>query len=598
MKHWKSGFCFIDRWAIPGAMVWRHPDAAIDDPRPAAGSFNMDYAYHLSAHVIKLKDMPEGVLVLSRLSHVWKSRVCDPVLRGANGNVMSIHDFSAYPSRPVLRILPLVPLVPRLLQRLKLLRSERPLSSVTSSHLARRTRSALAQSSGSTTRPSSFVDDDDESDDDDDACVEIPLVTPLRSAAVISSSENHASSPSPSLSPSWIRVPLEALIPIVDPKSWIYLFPFSAGPYYATYPEDGVAGNCEFTREEWDAPYRPTFGVLTKEVFKDPAICKTIVDQFPTPREMVRVESLSDDHLTGKISVLYCMMMSHSGELLARYRGLNQSHHEYVLSTDYRLKVQGEGEGEEEKIKSLTKSLDNLHTEVARLFAALNKATILEAERDGEILRLKTTPPEVNSFLWMLVLDLSVDRLAEASPLVAQTDYAFLNKIFKHDAEPLSVILQLEPGKLVCPANVPTPRDARVSPPVAKESTVTPVSKSLELSANFDLTASVVASEHNEEMVSMSVVFDDVVELAGVGSGRVSSGLNDVVVALSASEKGAGLTPSSVAGEEAGVNPSGFRLSFSPFFSFFPLFFASLFSVKGGAHGMPENTCCSELEAN
>ncbi|GKG08637.1 hypothetical protein Tco_0334469, partial [Tanacetum coccineum] len=38
----------------------------------------------------------------------------------------------------------------------------------------------------STTRPSLFVGDDDESDDDDDdACVEIQLVTPLRSAAMI-----------------------------------------------------------------------------------------------------------------------------------------------------------------------------------------------------------------------------------------------------------------------------------------------------------------------------------------------------------------------------------------------------------------------------
>ncbi|GKF22127.1 hypothetical protein Tco_0074449, partial [Tanacetum coccineum] len=50
-------------------------------------------------------------------------------------------------------------------------------------------------------------------------------------------------------------------------------FPFSAGPYYATYPKGGVAVNYEFTREEWDAPYRPTFGVLTKEVFKDRAVC-------------------------------------------------------------------------------------------------------------------------------------------------------------------------------------------------------------------------------------------------------------------------------------------------------------------------------------
>ncbi|GKA04476.1 putative ribonuclease H-like domain-containing protein [Tanacetum coccineum] len=55
-------------------------------------------------------------------------------------------------------------------------------------------------------------------------------------------------------------------------------FPFFVGPYYATYPQDGIIGNCDFTLEEWDAPYRPTFGVLTKEVFKDPAICKTVVD--------------------------------------------------------------------------------------------------------------------------------------------------------------------------------------------------------------------------------------------------------------------------------------------------------------------------------
>ncbi|GJV22814.1 hypothetical protein Tco_1375509 [Tanacetum coccineum] len=47
------------------------------------------------------------------------------------------------------------------------------------SHVAKRIRSALAQSSGSTTRHSLFVgDSDDESDGDDvDACVEILLVT-------------------------------------------------------------------------------------------------------------------------------------------------------------------------------------------------------------------------------------------------------------------------------------------------------------------------------------------------------------------------------------------------------------------------------------
>ncbi|GKF91056.1 hypothetical protein Tco_0274757, partial [Tanacetum coccineum] len=65
----------------------------------------------------------------------------------------------------------------------------------TLSHVAKRTRFALAQSSGSTTRPSLFVgDSDDESDGDDDAYDEIPLVTSLCTAAVIPSLGNQGRS--------------------------------------------------------------------------------------------------------------------------------------------------------------------------------------------------------------------------------------------------------------------------------------------------------------------------------------------------------------------------------------------------------------------
>nr|GEZ45467.1 hypothetical protein [Tanacetum cinerariifolium] len=183
-------------------------------------------------------------------------------------------------------------------------------------------------------------------------------------------------------------------------------FCFFNGPYHATYPEGGVAGNYEFTREQWDAPYQPTFGVLTKEVFRDLAICKTM-------------------------SMLHSMMMSHGGELLARYRGLNQYHHEYVLSMESRLKGYDEKvasltglelqvstlkkqvsglnnklssfnvsfakltanvKKRKKKIKSLNKSLDNLHAKVARLSAGLNRATVLEVEKGKEILYLKATP--------------------------------------------------------------------------------------------------------------------------------------------------------------------------------------------------------------
>ncbi|GKG01302.1 hypothetical protein Tco_0306007, partial [Tanacetum coccineum] len=54
----------IEPKAIPDSMVWRHLSAVIEDPRPAAGSFSMADVHRLSVHVIKLRVMPEGVLLV------------------------------------------------------------------------------------------------------------------------------------------------------------------------------------------------------------------------------------------------------------------------------------------------------------------------------------------------------------------------------------------------------------------------------------------------------------------------------------------------------------------------------------------------------
>ncbi|GKA90301.1 hypothetical protein Tco_0812171 [Tanacetum coccineum] len=348
-------------------------------------------------------------------------------------------------------------------------------SGATSSHVVKRTRSALAQSSSSTTHPILFMGDDD----DDDACVEIMLVTPLRSNTAIPSSRNQGrSSATPTAEGSKPRdsrgkgvmvddaaapsAGVNRPIPSFEPTSSFRnvsgdaihtdFFPFSVGPYYVTYPEDGVAGN---------------------------SICKTIIDQFPTPRDMVLVESLSDDQLAAKMSVL-----------IKRVSDLNDK----LSSSDASFtKSKAKGKERKKKIKSLTKSVDNLHS-----------------------------------------------------------------KIYEHATEPLSVILQLEPKKLVRPANVPASREARVSPPT-KESIVTPAFKYLEWvdgsGPKMTDDTAVVKSGH-AFVQGISVALDDVMELVEVGSGRVSSVPNDVVVSLFASEKGDGLDPSSVAGEEAVANPS------------------------------------------
>ncbi|GKE57906.1 hypothetical protein Tco_1497091, partial [Tanacetum coccineum] len=168
-------------------------------------------------------------------------------------------------------------------------------------------------------------------------------------------------------------------------------------------------------------------------------------------------------------------------------------------------------------IKSLSKSLDNLHSK----FLASDEFSRVQ----GELLSLAASAGFERGFSMHQTKDEFADvlkkmvnfmpgaqeRLAEASSLV---------------------ILQLEPEELVRPANVPIPKDTRVSPPIAKESTMTHVSKSLELSANVIPASSIVALEQNEEQVT-SHVLDDVAEVTVVGSERVSSGLTDVIVALS-----------------------------------------------------------------
>ncbi|GJU60374.1 hypothetical protein Tco_1238140 [Tanacetum coccineum] len=279
--------------AILNAMVWRHPDVAIDDPRPDAGSFNMANVRHLSAHVVKLRDMPEVLGIHDFL--------CLPEWTGAE-----VQEEPHLDVRPTLQRLPFYYTPPvatdavipkpaledlaigtpssKIVAKVEASQKQKASTSGAAlSHVAKLTRSALAQSSGSTNRPSLFVgDSDDESDGDDDACVEIPLVTPLRSATVIHPSGNQgrsstapaaegsnardsrgkgimfndAAAPSGGVSQSRLSIGLApSFRDVFDGAIHMDFFPFSTCPYYATYLEDCVAGNYEFTREEWDAPY-------------------------------------------------------------------------------------------------------------------------------------------------------------------------------------------------------------------------------------------------------------------------------------------------------------------------------------------------------
>ncbi|GJY47839.1 hypothetical protein Tco_0437795 [Tanacetum coccineum] len=494
MKHRKSGFFLIDRRAILDSMVWRHPNAAIDDPRPAAGSFSMADVHQLSAYVIKLRDMPK---------------------------VMGIHDFLCLPEWTGAEV------------------REEPHLDVSST---------LQRLPFYCTPPANV-----------DAIIPDPTLKDL--AIGTSSSKILAKvEASQKRKPSTFGATLShAVIPSLGNQGRNSTAPIAKGSNTRDSRGKGIMA---------DDAAAPSVGASRERPSFRPA--PSFRDVSADSRLKAYKERVAD------VAGLELQMST----LKKQVSGLNDK----LVSSDASFaKSKAKEKKRKKKIKSLTKSLDNLHAEVDRLSATLNQATVLEAEKNEEILSLKATPPEFASFFrghvgferglsmhrtkdeFAIVLKKMAnfmhdahDRLTEASLLVARTDYAFLDKISEHATKPLSVILQLEPEKLDRPANFPPSRDTRVSTLSIKESTVTPASKSLELSANVDLTASAVTSEHNEEMLNaevdgsdpkmiddtlaaksghafmqgISVALEDVVELAEVGSGRASSGPNDVVVAL------------------------------------------------------------------
>ncbi|GJS46391.1 hypothetical protein Tco_0596512 [Tanacetum coccineum] len=71
------------------------------DPTPVykiPTDFNQNHVDQLKAHIVKLRDIPEGVLVRSGISRVWHNPMCDLVLRCSDNTVMGIYDFLCMPS--------------------------------------------------------------------------------------------------------------------------------------------------------------------------------------------------------------------------------------------------------------------------------------------------------------------------------------------------------------------------------------------------------------------------------------------------------------------------------------------------------------------
>ncbi|GKB80277.1 hypothetical protein Tco_0947172 [Tanacetum coccineum] len=462
LKQWKEKIFLIDRRAIPFHMPWRHPDSCIINKIPT--NFNQDHVDRLKAHIVKLRDIPKGVLVRSGLSRVWRNSMCDPVLRRSDNTVMSIHDFLCMPSlerttvreephelgtsilgRVADRTTPPAPAGttiphaspeeivvtlpgPNVVEKADHAAKQKTTTGPEiSTNTTKKTRlsqrasragsSGLAAGDGVQQNDDGTLDDDGQRDgsefvmggvgnlndvDQGEHINVIPLQTfdpslgldviyppillpdkevgahaepsgSMRRTTRASSHASHgklvfyllllpiilgfcltcfslflhASVSEDVSSPAQEAVPAPDAQPLdtdagddeiaSDGNVDSYfdarvsntardvlerdLLSFVPGTYYIPYPYD-ENNRCEsppYTKDDWDKIHGVNLGLRRKELYKDPKVCRTAIDRFPTPTEIHRLHELSSVELSDRMSMLQCQLITHGRAFHARY---------------------------------------------------------------------------------------------------------------------------------------------------------------------------------------------------------------------------------------------------------------------------------------
>ncbi|KAF5787541.1 hypothetical protein HanXRQr2_Chr10g0453951 [Helianthus annuus] len=89
---WKDRFFWVSEEIVPFKLVWRHPDAVLNELEPVASDINTRFLETLRECPSRLRPFPEHLLVLLGISKLWEKANRDPVLI-RDGKVMSALDF-------------------------------------------------------------------------------------------------------------------------------------------------------------------------------------------------------------------------------------------------------------------------------------------------------------------------------------------------------------------------------------------------------------------------------------------------------------------------------------------------------------------------
>ncbi|KAF5759360.1 hypothetical protein HanXRQr2_Chr16g0740351 [Helianthus annuus] len=89
---WKYRFFWVLKSIVPFQMIWRHPDAVLNELEPSNSELDSWFLKSIRACPSRLHPFPEPLLVLMGISKLWDKPDRDPVLI-RDGQVMSALDF-------------------------------------------------------------------------------------------------------------------------------------------------------------------------------------------------------------------------------------------------------------------------------------------------------------------------------------------------------------------------------------------------------------------------------------------------------------------------------------------------------------------------
>nr|GFA18749.1 hypothetical protein [Tanacetum cinerariifolium] len=137
------------------------------------------------------------------------------------------------------------------------------------------------------------------------------------------------------------------------------LLPFVLEPYYITYPYDEGSG----------------------KLYKDPKVCRTALDRFPTPAETHQLRGISLVELSDQMSVLQCQLITHKSMLNASYdhslRNVERLSKYYVKQTQTIKKQRAD-------FKQQSESNVHANEEVSRKYRNERDALAIEKEKIEE----------------------------------------------------------------------------------------------------------------------------------------------------------------------------------------------------------------------